>query len=136
MFYGGSGGDCFQAGSGNDTIYGESGRTTVWAGAGNDVVYDVHAGSANVIGHGNATFICGAGTDWFVFEKGHGGGTDVIKGFLPGKDYLTLQGFGANAVSAALATAKVAGGSLSLALTDGTKVTLAGVKSLTSHNFI
>ncbi len=47
-----------------------------------------------------------------------------------------MQGYGANAVQAALGSATVAGGSTTLTLSDHTSVTFIGVTGLNAANFV
>jgi hypothetical protein len=95
--------------SGADTFYGSSGTTQMYAGLGHDT---------------------------FVFTDGQGGGKSTIQGFSHGKDLVDLQGYGKDAVADALKSQHVSGGSDTITLSDGTKVTFANVTSLTASDFV
>ena len=78
----------------------------------------------------------GAGSDLFSFANGSAGGSDLITDFSASTDKVTLQGYGSGAVTAALNSAAFSGGSETLTLSDGTKVTFAGVTNLSGSNFV
>ena len=71
----------------------------------------------------------------FTFINGAAGGTDLIQNFAGG-DKVILEGYGANAITQALDSAVVANGSITLTLSDQTKVTFAGVTTLNRNDFI
>ena len=126
------------AGSGNVTLVGggSTGNNSVFGGGGTDLL----AGGAGAdffrAGTGTATMTGGGGADLFAFDHASGGGNTVITDFQNGIDHLTLQGYGSNAVAAALGSATVSGGSTFLSLQDGTHVTLGGVTNLTAAAFV
>ena len=75
-----------------------------------------------VAGPGSATVGAGAGGITLDVVKGHGGGLDVIGGFRPLVDHLDLFGF-----TAADVHTHVQNASVTLSLSDGSRVTLLGV---------
>jgi hypothetical protein len=105
-------GNIFQANTGSETL---------WGGAGNDSFY---------AGSGNGTFVSGGGGDIFNFTNGLGGGTDLIVGFDPGIDTISLHGYGL-----AAPVLSVVNGSTHFTLSDGTNVALYNVANVTSANF-
>jgi len=76
----------------------------------------------------------GAGADQFRFINYQAGGTDLILDFTS-KDQVALIGYGKNAVANALKTQTVVGGSVTITLSDNTRITFAGVTSLNSNEF-
>ena len=56
--------------------------------------------------------------------------------FKAGEDHIALQGYGSGAANAAIASAKVAGGSTTFALSDNTRVTLVNVGALQRSFFV
>ncbi len=113
------GGD-FTAGSGNDLILGGSGADTFHAGA------------------GRASMFGGAGNDLFSFanDATHGGTNIIVQDFTIGQDKIGLDGYGADAIAKALASAKVSGGAETIKLADGTRVTFLGVTMLHTTDFV
>ncbi len=114
-YFGGGAADLIAAGAGSDTVVGGRGADTVFGGSGHA---DIFEGSGSTLavagpgadyvqgGTGQATVVAGTGVDVFGFVFGHGGGTDLISKFKPGVDLISLQGFGPDAVAAALGTAR------------------------------
>ena len=98
-----------------------SGNNLIGGGVGNDTIFG---------GSGSATVRGGGGADVFAFSNGRGGSSAnvLIADFTVGTDRLALVGYGTN-VSSVLATAVTSGGSTSLTLGDGTRVTLTGITS-------
>ena len=96
----------------------------------------LNGGASNLVafGAGNMTLV-GGGSNLFASNHGSAGGGTVITDFK-GTDHLTLQGYGSNAVAAALGSATISGGSTFLSLQDGTHITLAGVTNLTAASFV
>ncbi len=134
-FIGGSGAAVLNGGWGSLSVRGGSGALTV---SGGSEGLDLTAGSgrANISmtsGGGSITFGTGASSvqeagygqaDIFHFVAGSGGGTDVISGLRAGVDQLVFQGVG-------IASARTAGGSSTITLTDSTQLRLVGVTDLT-----
>ena len=132
--------DTISCGSGSDTIHASGGATTSGgngsvfldesgpagtfiAGSGPATVVAGTGGSALTFGSGSTTAYGGAGSDLYTFAKGAGGGHDVIFNYSQIADHLSFSGFAGNAV----ASQTVAGGNLTIGLTDQTQVTLVGV---------
>jgi hypothetical protein len=59
----------------------------------------------------------------------------TLLNFIPGRDFVQLQGYDAGAGAAALPSAVISGGSEVLTLPDGTTLTFQGVTGLTSGSF-
>ncbi|MBW4648779.1 MAG: DUF4347 domain-containing protein [Kastovskya adunca ATA6-11-RM4] len=79
LIYGGTGNDRIYGGAGNDNLYGEVGDDQIWGDAGNDRLWG---------GLGNDILTGGEGRDTFVFARGEG--TDTIRDFKVGEDYIGL----------------------------------------------
>ena len=135
----GSGDDTLIAGAGAETLSGGSstGTVTLVGGSGNDVMI-AGAGVSNfVVGTGNDMITAGGTMSLITFQHGSAGGLDTISGFRLGTDGLHLAGYGSTeAVMALLAqTSDSHGGSL-LALSDGTRIDLAGIGQVTASAFV
>jgi len=122
-------------GAGDDTVAGGPGKATIHGSAGNDVIGAATKGGIIVAGSGNDTITAGNGTDVITFVNGQAGGADLIAGFNITKDHIMLQGYGAGAITDALATTQAVTGGVSFSLTDGTMVTVTGVTLLAASNF-
>ncbi len=143
-YFGGGGADFVATGGGNDTVVGGSGAATVFGGRGHASIFD-GSGATLVVGGpggddvqagpGPGTVLAGAGADLFGFVSGHGGGTDLINGFKPGADLISLRGFGANAVTAALGTAQIIGSDTTIHLADNTRITFSDFRGLSASSF-
>jgi len=97
----------------------------------------VTGAAADYIAAGSGAALVFAGShDIFAAVNGQAGGVLSIVGFAAGSDVLQLQGYGANAVANALASAVVGGGSTILTLSDATRMVLYGVTHLTAASFI
>ena len=153
---GGSGGGTFVGRANGDQLFATgSARTVLIAGAGNETLSGGGSTGANVYvagsgttlavggsgdetfftGGGDATFGGGAGRDLFVIRSG-GARTITLADFTAGQDQVSFQGYAANVIPAALATASTSGGSTSISLTDGTRVVFSGVGSLAASSFV
>ena len=83
--------------------------------------------------HGQAGF----GGDVYAFMKGQAGGSELVTGiFDPSGIKIALVGYGPHEVDHALSSATVNHGSITIGLTDGTKVTFQDVTSLSKSNFV
>jgi Ca2+-binding RTX toxin-like protein len=136
LFGGGSGdqlyaqGDRHQAlhaGGGNETLSAalSTGNVTLYGGSGKDQM---------IAGSGNDIFVGGSGKDTFTFINGSAGGTDLILDFTKG-DKAALSGYGPNAVADALASQTAGPGSVTITLSDSTKITFDDVSSLRKSDF-
>ncbi|MBD2542066.1 calcium-binding protein, partial [Coleofasciculus sp. FACHB-SPT36] len=81
LIYGGTGNDRINGCGGNDTLYGEAGSDQIWGDGGDDRLYG---------GLGNDILTGGLGRDIFAVSKGEG--TDTIRDFQIGQDYIGLGG--------------------------------------------
>ncbi|MEP0857507.1 Calx-beta domain-containing protein, partial [Trichocoleus sp. DQ-U1] len=81
IIYGGTGSDRINGCGGNDTLYGEAGSDQIWGDGGDDRLYG---------GLGNDILTGGLGRDIFAVSKGEG--TDTIRDFQIGQDYIGLGG--------------------------------------------
>ena len=133
---GGSGALLVNGRGSNMLVVGGSGSTQVAAGSAAALVYQgrgamtVGAGSGwleIVAGAGAATINAGSGGLLIEVTKGSAGGSDVVSGFNPAIDRISLFGYGAADLHL-----HVASGSSTLSVSDGTTITLLGVANLGS----
>jgi Ca2+-binding RTX toxin-like protein len=128
-----------KAGLGNETLSASAstGNDTLTAGSGKDLLIGNVIGSDTFVGgSGSATVNAGFGNNVFEFMKGHAGGTELVTGILSSTAIqIDLEGYGANEANKALANATVKHGSITIGLTDGTKITFQDVTSLSKSNF-
>jgi len=137
LFANGSQAQSLRAAGGNETLFAgfASGSVTLQAGSGHDQLIAGLGNETLIAGTGSATMTGGFGNDRFAFIKGEAGGTDLLLNFT-GQDKVDLIGYGSNAVSDALKTQKVSDGSVTITLADNTKITFAGITSLTRSDFV
>ncbi len=117
------------ASAGNVTLIGGSGKDLLIGGLGNDTF---------VGGSGQSTIQAGLGQNLFAFvNQGHDdAGSTLVTGILdPSSIKIDLQGYATNEVNFALAHQTVKHGSVTVSLTDGTKITFQDVTALHSSNF-
>lgn len=96
------------------------------AGSGNDTL---------VAGTGNDTMTGGSGHDLFVFFNNNAGGQNVIND-MTGNDTVAFAGYNLQSLSASLQNATTSGGSVSILLSDNTRITFNGITSLTNQHII
>ena len=142
LFARGSGQTLLVAGAGNETLTGSAstGNNIFFTGSGNALVGGGQGNDLVVVGtSGSATIDGGAGADIVSFtNRGPGGSTAnvLINGFDPAQgDRVQLSGFSQGEVAAVAGTPS-SGGSTSVVLSDGTRVTFGGVASLNPSNFV
>lgn len=141
LFARGPGQTVLVAGAGNETLYGgaSSGNNTFYTGPGNDVIGGGPGNDLIVVGGtGNATIDGGGGADIISFTSRAAGSTSnvVINNFNPAAgDRVQLLGYGGDQVAAITGTAP-SNGSTAVTLTDGTRITFAGVSTLSASSFI
>jgi len=126
------------AASGNATLSagGSTGPNTYFAGGGSDLLGGGVGNEVFFAGRGQATMIGGGGADVFAFARGQAGGQVTIFDFnQTAGDRITLQGY-TGGTQAALANARVSGGSTALSLSDGTAIMFQNVMSLNPESFI
>jgi Ca2+-binding RTX toxin-like protein len=139
LFAFGSSAQWLKAGVGNETLSAaaSSGADTLTAGSGKDLLTGGIGADTFVGGSGHATVQAGFGADVYAFMKGRAGGSELVTGiFDPGTIKIALVGYGAGEADHALSTATVNHGSITIGLTDGTKVTFQDVTSLSKSNFV
>jgi Ca2+-binding RTX toxin-like protein len=130
------GGALYAAGTGNETLNaaGSTSNNVIFGGADSTAGNSLVGGAGNdtyVVGTGSDTMVGGSGSNEFAFDSGHAGGNDFIVGYNA-NDVVGLFGYGTAAAATALATATVAGGSTSIALSDHTKITFENVSTPSS----
>ncbi len=106
--FGGPGADLLLGSALGDRLDGRGGGDVIEGGAGAD------------------TLSGGAGADSFILRRG--GGFDRIEDFTPGADHLVLTGFGLADATAALALATEAPAGVTIDLSGGDGVLLAGLR--------
>jgi Ca2+-binding RTX toxin-like protein len=111
-----------------------SGIVIFHAGSGQDQIALGNGKSVVVAGTGSTTIGGGTGHDVFTFIQGQAGGSEFIANFTS-LDKIKLLGYGPDAEKQALQSQTVSNGSVSITLSDNTKVTLLGVNQLTDANF-
>jgi Ca2+-binding RTX toxin-like protein len=139
LFAFGTSAQWLKAGMGNETLSAaaSSGNDTLTAGSGKDLLIGNAIGSDTFVGgSGSATVNAGFGNNVFEFMKGHAGGAELVTGILSSTAIkIDLVGYGRGEVNHALANATVKHGSITIGLTDGTKITFQDVTSLSKSNF-
>jgi len=139
LFAYGTSNQVLTAGAGNETLTAalSSGADSLTAGSGNDTLIGGSGADTFVGGMGNATVMAGSGADVYAFINHQAGGTELVQGiFDPSAIKISLQGYGASAVAKALASQTESNGSVTIALSDGTKVTFQDVTALHHSNFL
>lgn len=139
LFAFGSSAQWLKAGVGNATLSAaaSSGADTLTAGSGKDLLIGGLGADTFVGGAGHTTVQGGFGSDVYAFMKGHAGGSELVTGiFDPSGIKIALVGYGAHEADRALANATVKHGSITIGLSDGTKVTFQDVTSLSKSNFV
>ncbi|GAN77503.1 beta strand repeat-containing protein [Acidisphaera rubrifaciens] len=133
-FVGGVGGSTIVGGV-KDTLFGVSGgdinyysstsSATLVAGAGSETLNAGGGTQGDMLigGAGSTTMFAGTGADSLAFFNGTSGGTDLVNGFNS-QDQIDLVNYGG-----AAPTVMAAGGSTTINLSDGTKITLSGFTS-------
>lgn len=138
--FAGRGNDMLIGGSGNDTFYGGAGHATIQAGGGSDVFAFVRqAAQAEAEDHRHAPRFGDDG-----HGRGHGegdggghGGSTLVTGITdPASIKISLQGYGPNEEAYALNHQTVVNGSVTMSLSDGTRVTFQDITTLKPSNFI
>jgi Ca2+-binding RTX toxin-like protein len=137
LFAGDGPGQLLQAGSGNETLVGGFGSDT-FQGGGSGSSTQIFGGMGNdtfISAGGVATVTAGASSNLFAFVKSNPGGSQVINGFISGVDQIGLEGFKGNEVTHALKSQTVVDGNDTVTLSDNTKITFVGVRSLSESDF-
>ncbi len=90
-----------------------------------------------VAGTGYAALTAGGGSNDYFFTDVPGiARTDLITDFDPASAVIGLPGYGGGADAVSLASAGMLGGNLTLSLSDGNNIVLAGAAYLGSSNFV
>jgi hypothetical protein len=137
-----SAGETTMIGGVNGTLFvGQGGAATDIGGAGNDTFFASGGGATTIIegggaddvefGAGPTTVAGGSGANLYDVTAGTAGGADVITGFKPGTDQLRLFGY-----DPATVQQSVAGGNLTLTLSDSTRITLVGITQLPANTLL
>ena len=127
------------AGRGNETLSAalSTGNDSIAAGSGRDLLIGGFGSDTFVGGSGHSTVQAGFAANTFEFINHEAGGTQLVTNiFDPNTIRIDLNGYGPGAVAKALASQTVSHGSVSITLTDGTKVTFQDVTSLNKNNFV
>ncbi len=126
------------AGSGNETLSAafSSGNDTLSAGRGHDLLVGGTGSDTFVGSTGNTTIQAGSGGQVFRFFNEASGGTDLVQNIInPASIKIDLVGYSPTGIADALASQTTSGGSVTIALADGTKVTFQDISSLSRSNF-
>lgn len=128
------------AGSGAETLSGiaSSGNTTLIGGSGHDLLIGGTGKDTFRAGSGQETIQAGYGKNLFEFVKqaGESDSKTLVTGIFDPKDIkIDLDGYGPHEVAYALSHQTAHNGSVTVSLTDGTKVTFQDVTSLKASNF-
>ena len=119
----GEGDDLATGGDGNDTLLGEEGDDTLFGGAGNDLM-NGGAGDDVLFADGGADTLWGGdGRDVFAFGRSSGG--SVVMDFQVGVDRLAFYDATID-LGAVIRSARIEGGSTTLDLGGGTRITILG----------
>ena len=130
-------GQLLKASGGNETLSAalSFGNDTLVAGPGHDLIVTSPGQDTVIGGSGQATVKASPGTT-FEFVNHQAGGTELVTGmFDPSSIHIDLDGYGHDEIRRALDSQTVQNGSVTISLTDGTKVTFEDVTSLNRSNF-
>jgi Ca2+-binding RTX toxin-like protein len=147
LFGGGDGDQLFAFGAQSQTLIGGSGHE-VLSGAfssGNDLLVAGPGNNSLVGGSGADTFVGGSGSDTvfassaskdvFEFVKGQAGGSELVQNvFDSASVHIKLSGYSSTEAANALAGQTTNGSSVTLSLSDGTKITFDNITHLNSTN--
>jgi len=145
IYLGGDGDMASLVGGANNVVAGATGNVTLLGGqsTGNNLFLLGDGGDSVVGGQGSDIFYLGAGFGQItggggpdVYAATHNvGGLDIIHGFRLGTDQLVLNGFDRSEAQFDLATQLNSGGSTTLNLSDGTKLTFEGIGRMDASLF-
>ena len=134
LMIGHGGSNTFIGNAGTETVYGGTGNDTFETGSGSMLAIQGGGNDTTLFGSGLATVFGGTGMNAYDFVKGVSGGVDVISGFKVGQDQIALFGYGSG--TSGVASQNSAGGATNVLLTDGTRITLLGVSSLSANSIV
>jgi Ca2+-binding RTX toxin-like protein len=139
LYTGGSGPQELHAAGGNATLFGafSSGNDSFYGGSGTDQVFGNGVDNTFVAGAGAATVTAiASASNLFEFTDGQAGGTELVGGLTAAAQvHIALTGYGANEAANAVAGQTTNGSSVTITLSDNTKVTFENITHLTSGNF-
>lgn len=132
---GGSGQDTISMDGNNATVFGGTGALDVLIHGTNELVMGGSGADTFFASTGNNTLTGGAGDNKFEFSKGTGGTFTITDFGSSAGNLVGLFGYGASAVTDALATAKNTAAGAVITLSDKTTITFTNVQAdyLTSH---
>ena len=131
LMVGGNQATTFLGAAGASTVEGSTGNDTVFAGSGSMLVAEGNGADVVLLGSGASTIIGGQGSNLYDVVNGLGGGIATITGFKVGTDQIALTNYSLSAVGT-----QTTGGSTTLSLIDGTRITLLGVSQLGSNSVV
>ncbi len=128
------------AGSGNETLSAQAsfGNVSLVGGSGKDLMLGGSGSDTFVAGSGRSTIQVGfTDTNTFSFINGSAGGTELVQDIIdPSSIKISLQGYAAGEEQSALASQAFKSGSLTMQLSDGTRITFEDVtQKLNGSNF-
>ena len=140
LYAGGSSPQELHAGAGNESLFGgfAGGNNTFYGGTGSDQMFGGLGSNTFVGGSGAATITAGASNNLFEFinSAATSGGTDTVEGIGSTLQvHIGLSGYGPDEAANAVAGQTTNGSSVTISLSDGTKVTFENITHLTSSNF-
>lgn len=139
LFAGGSGAQELHAASGNATLFGafSSGNDTFFGGSGTDQIFGNGVDNTFVAGSGAATVSAiASATNVFEFINSTAGGTSLVEDLTNASQVnIKLIDYGNNEAKNAVAGQTTNGSSVTISLSDNTKITFQNITQLTLNNF-
>jgi Ca2+-binding RTX toxin-like protein len=137
LIAGGAARQQLHAGSGNETLIGGSatGSDTFYGGSGQDLITGGHGADTYVAGTGHATVNAVGSSNVFEFIHGHSGGTLVVEDLTSASQvHIVLAGYGSHQAAQAIASQIAGANSVTLTLSDNTKITFENITHITAGN--
>jgi Ca2+-binding RTX toxin-like protein len=140
LYAGGNAAQELHAGTGNVTLFGgfAAGNDSFYGGSGNNQIFGGQGQNTFVLGTGSATISASTGAMDNVFEAIHGqaGGQDLVQGLTDASQVdINLNGYAPDEAATALAGQTTDGSSVTVTLSDNTRITFTNITHLTSGNF-
>jgi Ca2+-binding RTX toxin-like protein len=138
LIAGGAASQQLHAGSGNVTLIGGSatGADTFYGGAGKDLITGGHGADTYVGGSGHATVNAVGSSNVFEFIHGASGGTLLVDDLTNASQvHIVLSGYSRHQADKAIADQVSGANSVTITLSDYTKITFENVTHLTTSNF-
>jgi Ca2+-binding RTX toxin-like protein len=139
LYAGGSSPQELHAGAGNESLIGAfgSGSNTFYGGTGSDQIFGGGGSNTFVGGSGSATITAGASNLFeFINSAATSGGMDTVEGLANASQvHIALTGYASTEAANAVAGQTTNGTSVTIGLSDGTKVTFENITHLSSSNF-